>query len=561
MKNINIIVIALFTLIIGCNKETDILSDFADAVWLLPKDANNQYIKMKSINDYMSFADLSQGYITHQWSYADSSGIIQLEGEIDRHEEDYFKFAKSEQDTVSEDKTVHLLFTKPGNQGIRLYNEFTKYVEYQGTDTFPAIFNEEKKLWIIDTTFMIKVYDSIQPAVKVYYNDQLIVDLTADATIDINDSASWPVQEIEAGESIQFVDNTVLGEPTGRYWNFEGGTPESSSGQTINASYFQLGDYKTTINVNRNGNNSQGQQIPSASKLTYLPLIVHVKPSTAPFMISGTPKELEDETIQITLNGEVAPFENEEENFTVTINNEDAGVINKVIDVASAKVNEDVKFYIDLTLTEPIYNTDEITVSWSGRTIKSIDERTLGDFTDQNVRMHIVDLTADKDIYGFESGTLGDNWVLGSANEGSIEISSERKASGNYSLKVQSGSEAKTWALFSSPSDLAFEEGKYYEITYMYYRESESNNFHHNMFWFNPNGPGGTWHDSNKVLDEWAKFSWIKDKGNGEPYYWDSANSIRRLDWRMANHDTNPGKATMYFDDFSIKEYEVRPTE
>ena len=169
-------------------------------------------------DDYLSFADLSQGALSHSWTIQNENGSHFLTGSIRPSNKTYDQFIDQSLANVSEEKIVHVLFTKPGLQTVHLYNTFKDSVSFKGNVIFPS--KRVGDVWVIDTTFVVDVYDSIQPALKAY-RDLDLTDLIAKHDANetghaLKDSASWPVITIMAGESINCVDETTLGRPTGR---------------------------------------------------------------------------------------------------------------------------------------------------------------------------------------------------------------------------------------------------------------------------------------------------------------------------------------------------------
>jgi len=124
--------------------------------------------------------------------------------------------------------------------------------------------------------------------------------------------------------------------------------------------------------------------------------------SSQPFIFDGNLIEHESEKISFNVTAETAPFLNEEDNFTVHVSNEISG-FEGFIDVKTVELNSNDATMIEITLAESIYNTDVVTVSYSGGAISSLDERPLEGFGPQTVEMHYGEsILKNKDVFGFE---------------------------------------------------------------------------------------------------------------------------------------------------------------
>ncbi|BDD02342.1 hypothetical protein [Persicobacter psychrovividus] len=402
MRNLKItLILLLATMIYGCQQEV-IEPRMSDARWYSSITRGGNGI---SLGQYVSFSNLSQGQFDDHWKIPDSVGIYLLSGPITNNDKDYTKFIREDQDHMTSDLTVHLLFTEPGLHTVELYNSFNDSVTYKGNDTIPAI--SEDGIWKIKQSYVVDVYDSLQSAVEIYKEGVKLYAFSADELNNLADSTEWPVIELEAGEVLTYVDSTTIGRPTGRAWLLEGASQATPGGISNPAGYYRLGRFKSSINSTRSG-----ESIPGGYGIRQLPVFVEVFKSTLPFEMVGSPKELRNQIIQIETNGEMQPFFNEEDNFEVHVINKDAG-FDKVVPVKTAKISAEGGNIIELELTEEIYNSDVITVSYSGGNILSLDEREFNDFEPTNVTMFVVDLFADKDIFGFESGGFeSSGWAL-----------------------------------------------------------------------------------------------------------------------------------------------------
>ncbi|ANQ52390.2 hypothetical protein MY04_5055 [Flammeovirga sp. MY04] len=174
-----------------------------------------------NINNYISFMDLSQGTLFHQWEITDNLHF--LSGDFTASEEDYTPFIDNAKGSKTEDITVHVLFEEAGYQKVRLYNTYDRKVKHNGLSRqLEAVPHEtETGIWVIDTAFTVDVYADLAPAFYVLKNgvDTLCV-VGAEDVIDGSDDSDWATVNLVAGEDkLTFVDTTTVGRPTEREWN------------------------------------------------------------------------------------------------------------------------------------------------------------------------------------------------------------------------------------------------------------------------------------------------------------------------------------------------------
>ncbi|MGQ1910317.1 hypothetical protein ACT3CE_11055 [Marinifilum sp. RC60d5] len=542
MKNIKyLFVFSLLALFFACDDDYEALNDLADVDWYT---SGFRTAKQLNIEDYMSFSDLSQGAVEHSWSFADTSGCKFLTGIITRQDSTYYPFIDENAGNTSLDETVSVLFTKPGLQGIRLKNTFSKYVEFIGTDTLAAV--KQGDVWVIDTTFMVDVFDTIQSAFKVYHKDVEIASVASDQQSVLADTASWPEYEIMSGEVLKFVDLSELGRPNTSAWALNGGSPSSSSDSVAMINYYRLGTFYAKHTSSRSGEN-----IPGANKMKYIPLKIKVIKSTLPFEVTGTIKEQKDETLQISVTGELKKFAEKEGFFTVHVSNSKSG-FDQDIAVASAMVNANQGNIIDLKLAEPIYNEDVVTVTYAGGDIKSVDDRTLEDFTTLPVKMYILNLIPNG---GFEDG--GSGWIVGTEKPDQdvalSEYSTTDPAEGNYCYHMLVTADEYADGLRSSVMNTGsfnLVPGKKYVYKFKYKTISKLKGGYEPRLFYYDNGAytrlWGAWSNYNPANGEWTQASKV---------YTFTKASAKNISINVLSYV----ESEIYFDDFWLYEQEVRP--
>ena len=409
MKNKFIIAFAFLAVLIGCqDDEYDAPNSFSDFGFYTGLGQQSDTLEL-NISDYLSFADLSQGYIEHNWSI--NKGNNFLEGPISSKDSIFDKFIIYDGDTITEDKTVHVLFNNPGYQKVRLRNVFKDSVAFRGNKfdsnlgvrvdyTKPAV--KEGDFWVLDTTIVVKVYDKIVPEIEVKQFGATVNHTTTDTIY------------VEAGDKLQFIDKTTIGEPNGRFWSIRktlapGAVAQasdvvaSSSQQTADIIFKKLGNFTASITANRTG-----QTTPGASTKYVLTSPIKVIPSSQPFVLTGTISEQEDETIRIPFNGEFIDFADKISFFEVKVND-------VLFPIASVSVDPTDATFLNIKLVDPIYQNDVIKVTLlPGSGITSTDTRIPVTFTDAVVKTF-------SETYLLSIGTfnndLGVDWTKPFLNE------------------------------------------------------------------------------------------------------------------------------------------------
>ncbi|WP_343328529.1 hypothetical protein [Polaribacter staleyi] len=533
MKNTLILIAFISLLFTSCTEEEyEAPNSFSD-VGFYTGAGQNSIIQL-NIFDYMSFLDLSQGYTEHSWTIEEGNNF--LKGPIKSTEKSFEKYVVNAGDTVTKEKSAHVLFNKSGLQKVRLRNVFKDSVAFRGFSQergdYIMASVKEGNSWVIDTTFVVKVFDTIIPQIEVKQFGAL-VDYTSKDTI-----------YVEAGDKVQFIDKTTIGEPTGRFWSIraKGGTQEvvaSSSAEVADIVFKKLGHFTARITANRTG-----QNVPGDSDTYDLVSPFKVIPSSQPFVISGTIIEKEDETIQVPFNGEFSPFLNKESFFKVSVNDVD-------FKVASVTINPDDSTILDLVLEEKIYRPDVIKVSLlDGSGLESTDTRTPVAFVDEVVKMHDVNLIPS-DIATLDTGM---GWSVWNASNGTPERSNEKSASGDYSLKMTI-TPGMAWSEAQAilPNAIALDGTKTYTLKYdMYIDESTTVRPNVGGMFLITNWGWQFWMDyKNETLHPTGK--WVTKEID-----YKSSAAFTKLYLRFSSQANN-SNAIVYYDNFYLVEKEVRP--
>lgn len=514
LKNIFLLTVALIAVFTACQDDDyEMPNDLSAVAWYTSNFRSAEF--QVNVNDFISFSDLSQNALSHNWTIPEGSYFLQ--GPISQNDSilDGFIIPNAGQETT--DETIHVLFTKGGLQPVRLYNTFKEKVTFYGNDTIDA--KQEGDVWVIDTTFMVDVFDTIVPEILIRQ---------AGVQVPLGPDTIY----VEAGGTLEFVDITSIGRPNTRFWNVAGTTSTDSVATIL---FKKLGVFSARFTSSRTGEN-----IPTDQEQILIPNPIKVIPSSKPWELFGAIKAIDSENIRVVVSGEAAPFTGKEGDFTVHVANNG---FNQDITVQSATVNMQDATIIELKLSERIYVNDTVTVSYVGNTITSVDERKLNAFTDESIVMYDANLF-DSGIYGFETGH--ENWE--STGMGLVEITNEKSFSGDYSLKLTSAL-GDVWTQAEATGDAAktnLVPGTSYVLSWKMWRDPSSD---HNVlgpwlawdtgslqFWTGLNAlPKGEWVTITKEYDyagTGATWFWVRVRDNNIIYF-DDISIIEKSEFRQ----------------------------
>ncbi|PWJ57176.1 hypothetical protein CLV98_10896 [Dyadobacter jejuensis] len=205
----SIILLAVIGFLAGCSKEYVEPNTFSSVAWYTSIFRQPTYAV--GLNKFISFADLSQMALSHKWII--SEGNYFLSSNASTKDTILDPFILTNAGLESEDKTVHVYFKKSGMQTVRLIDTFRDSVAYVGLDTVYAV--REGDHWLMDHTFMVDVYDTLVPQIRI---------LHAGIEIPLAEDTIY----VSSGDSLQFVDMTTVGRPDSRSWSVAGMTSVDS---------------------------------------------------------------------------------------------------------------------------------------------------------------------------------------------------------------------------------------------------------------------------------------------------------------------------------------------
>ncbi|WP_299556459.1 hypothetical protein [Seonamhaeicola sp.] len=445
MKNIKIYIILCGILFALSSCEEKEYADYtpvdelSDVSWLIGTQPFVNDPFSINVDTQVPFLDLSQGAVSHEWIIEEGNKFLNTG--FNSRDSIFDDYIKEDAGLSITDPKAFVLFRNSGINKVRLLNKFNEKVTYRSSEGSLEA-HKEGDLWVIDTTFTFDVYAKILPAFTIMKDGAPVLNVTREEETSIEDEASWPTVEIEAATSLTYIDNTTIGRPNATTWIIPDGVPNQIGGTEREINFYKLGTFNAgtlrSLRIN---------ELPRYVAEKVIPLKVRVIQSSQPFQFAGALTEDENEVIRFRVNGEVVPFSGEEGNFTVHVTNSATG-FDQDIPVASARVSEDNAIFIELMLSEPIYNSDVVTVSYNGNgSIQSADERPLEAFGPENVAMNFGgNIIPEKAHASFEepSGAAnrafalnyftGNNNILGGGNF-AFERVTTRSSDGDASMK------------------------------------------------------------------------------------------------------------------------------
>ncbi|MDO6519006.1 hypothetical protein [Zobellia uliginosa] len=557
MKTIRLLIICFTVLMTSCQNDDeyeapDTLSDVAYYTSVFPGSPFNASAE----KDVISFMDASQGAITHEWTIEEGNFFLKPGFKAN---DSLPSFINEELGLSTSDKTAHVMFMNEGINKVCLKNTFGEPVTLQ-TEDGPISAVQEGDVWVFEKCFEIDVFaKDIQPAFKVLQDGEEILSVGPNDEIN-KDASTWPVVDVEVNKTLTFVDLSTVGRPNDRTWGFSG-IPKSSTDSIAEVAFLNFG---TTSNVG-SIRSSRIAPLPTASTFMPIPLKVRVVSSSQPFEILSEISENESGKLTFQVSGIVDPasLSGESGNFTVNVVNEASG-FDQNIAVQTVGINSEDGSILELTLAEPVYNSDRITVSYAEGNIRSTDQRVLNAFEDKKATLNAgEDVLASDERYSFEieedrgNGGNTAGWWTNHNNPwyfmGTQEISA---ADGTRVVRFHADDYAMVpdvtwfWGLSAAETAALVPNAGAYRLSIKVYRESGSTI---GAFVINTN-------------PEWVIS--VVDFSEGEDGQWmtyevdiELTDAMERLNIgvRKADNPSVSGPQTFYIDDIKLAPIEARP--
>ncbi|MDW7694897.1 PKD domain-containing protein [Flammeovirgaceae bacterium SG7u.111] len=414
MKNINkhikIILASLAAILViaGCNEEKiEPNKEFTDLA--LSFSTGRSTARESAVNQFYSFMDMSAGGTYREWRIP--QGAFFLKGPIPNNLEYHDQFIVNPGDTISTDRTIHVMWTEGDTiTPVTYYAEFedsTSFIfpSYWDTeinqevnDTISTVFEGGK--WIAEYTFTIDVYDTVAATPKIMYMDQTEIDYENTASIELTFGDTLLFEDYSAfvNNNNSRPDNTVFrlhtteeNEDDRTYVRIFEDFRDGDYERRVMAPYVfeKLGEYQVELTATRD----RTEQLRANSDTYSTPMIIKVVPKTTLFEIEGDVVELDGDVIEITLNDKLANVaDNFATNFTVEIDGSPVTVSSVSKSSSSAKK-------LIVTLETPLVPEDagkSVTISYDGANalLTSLDERPLQAFTDVAIDVYVPPVVA-----------------------------------------------------------------------------------------------------------------------------------------------------------------------
>ena len=447
-KNIAFITFIAILLIVGCEKE-DFKTTHSNFEWYSTQEKEESMFV--EVGGKLDFVDVSLNALSHSWTIQEGSYF--LERTFTNNDSIYDDFiAGNELESV--EKSVSVLFTEPGLSTVRLLNTFDRPVKwYHGESDTLFSTQIEDGLWQIDTLMVVDVFEKMLPAFKVLKNGTEVLSVSASDMPTEADTASWPTVALQEGDTLNYIDLTTIGRPTGRTWLIDVGATEEliAYADTFNAAYNIVGTFLAGKMISNRG----GVGAPPSNVEKLIPMKVKVSYSTAPILLNTSIAITENasQVLTVPVTGFISKVQGSAEHFTVHVKN---GSFEQDIAVTSVAINTSDATKLELKLADEIYNTDEITVAYDGQgnVTNASGFRVLQAFDATPVEMYWENAW-DADMLNFEKGEWPvQNWP------GLWSLSTENVFDGTYSYKWSSDNAANT-KVETDREDIKFPVGKY----------------------------------------------------------------------------------------------------
>ena len=402
------------------NDEYEPLNNLADVSWHLSSEASNRNPIIVGLDKYLSLMDLSQGAISHHWEVS-KQGTFFLDGNIPFGVNDFTPWIVDDIPYKNSRTTISVLFTEPGLHQVRLRNTFDRMVTYTYRPdpnnrpnhkvTDYATF--ENGVFVMDTTFVVDVYDNeLKPGAKVY-RDSL---LTEEVIISQSEGSEETSVTIEYGETLYFVDAST-DRPNKWTWECDEAGIKPLEGDTVAIKFTKLTDQKPfevkqtieRISVPEN------MHVPTATaKTTIVPLKINVIASSKPIEVESA--SLSNNKVQITLGNAAFDrdlLESVPKGFSLNISNTKDGRpdFTAVAQGVSMVLTESHDNILEVTFDQPIYNTDKLVLTYESSQdspIFTIDGRKLPGFT-MDVKTNLKNCFPDE-VFDFGIAGVHETW-------------------------------------------------------------------------------------------------------------------------------------------------------
>ncbi|MDO6801355.1 SwmB domain-containing protein [Wenyingzhuangia sp. 1_MG-2023] len=393
MRNLkNILKCFFLTLMVVSCKEDEYEAPNAFTDLMFTTTFGSSATRESEVNQFVSFMDLSAGATYHEWKIPKNAFF--LKGPIPNGLSNHDAYITNPGDTISTDKTVHVLFKKGDtNTEIKLYNEFDEYTEFVIPTGWDAVLNEaildttktvlKGDKWVYEYTLPVDVYDTVVAAAEIRDLDENVVDYKNLDTIRLKFDDKLVFEDLSGA----LPDNNAR--PTTTSWkiytiteNIEDRVNIVSGNTTIDTLAFSksIGNFMGEIKATR----ERTELVKSSTDTYVFPVIFKVEPLDEDFVLKGNGVEGADDVIQVTGSSKFKSFTtNIASSFSVKVD----GISKTINSVTLATSNQTkLNIVLDNPLT-PADATKTVTVSYDGSAtdLMSNDLRAFKAFADESI--------------------------------------------------------------------------------------------------------------------------------------------------------------------------------
>ena len=213
----------------SCRKEYEPLDKVSDLAWYTSEtinQGNSEYVV--NVDTFISFIDASQGFTSHKWVIEEGSNF--MIDDFDYKKPPIKNQVDPNKGLVSKNAAESIFFGTPGKTTVTLVDTFNEWATSHEKNPTQTVL--EDGIWVLRKVFTVNVYAKPRPAFTVKKSDGTVLLNVLPDDVVSSDKSTWKNVEVEAGESLTFVNNTPNQEfetVEGITWSVEGSVQKTSA--------------------------------------------------------------------------------------------------------------------------------------------------------------------------------------------------------------------------------------------------------------------------------------------------------------------------------------------
>lgn len=216
----------------NCRDEYKVPNHFSDVMFLTSTGNPNRLLYpvfAENQGFYLTFLDLSQGAISHQWSIAGQDGLKFLSPGFSTLGADSLSRPNHIlPDSVLNDLNVNVYFQKEGIYTVTMKDVFPDSVGYVKD---PSVFDSVTHHWVFTKVLTIQVYGKLIPNISILKNNTEVIPVSVDTI------------RLSLGDTLTFSEAST-GYPSSIQWKIAGGVPASGTTPVITSIFNTTGIFK-----------------------------------------------------------------------------------------------------------------------------------------------------------------------------------------------------------------------------------------------------------------------------------------------------------------------------